>query len=179
MDGYGNNWGQVLQEIHMTNGWGQVAPVMQFLGWVIGCAVLLLIFFVLTQVFWGVAAYRDAVGKGSTLAVMWGVLVGFLGIIPGIIYLCLRNGPTGKERRCPQCGMSYKAEMPYCPGCRATNPVTPEQYYAQQSAPSRGKGFFIAGCVFFGLTIVMVLVLVFGMLPKIFELAQVYNGYWY
>jgi len=62
-----------------------------------------------------VAVYNDAKAGWDGSAVMWGLLVGFLGLIPLIIYLAMRSGR--RSRRCPQCGMFSNVAYPYCPYC--------------------------------------------------------------
>ena len=56
----------------------------------------------------GLAVYNDAKSKMSLNAVMWAMLVGILGWIPGIVYLCVRNKPLERIYACYSCGsVSY------------------------------------------------------------------------
>lgn len=73
------------------------------------------------RVLLGLAAYNDARSKSNPDAVMWGLLVGFLGLIPGIIYLCIRN-TVRNYTICPNCGCSHLASDFNCPRCSAPNP---------------------------------------------------------
>lgn len=82
----------------------------------------------------GLAAYNDACSKGNPDAVMWGLLIGFLGLIPGIIYLCVRN--SGRQyTMCSNCGLRHFAMDPNCPRCGAPNVVPPyaNPYVFQQA----------------------------------------------
>ncbi|HHV32259.1 MAG: zinc ribbon domain-containing protein [Ruminococcaceae bacterium] len=72
------------------------------------------------------AVYNDARSKSNRDALMWALLVGFLGLIPGIIYLCVRNNVQNYVI-CPQCGCSHLIQDLTCPRCGASNP------YFQQS----------------------------------------------
>ena len=56
------------------------------------------------SVLFGCAVYNDAKSKWNDNATMWGVLVGILGLIPGIIYLCVRNEPLKRIYVCHNCG---------------------------------------------------------------------------
>ena len=52
----------------------------------------------------GLAVYNVAKSKMSLNAVMWAMLVGILGWIPGIVYLCVRNKPLERIYACYSCG---------------------------------------------------------------------------
>ena len=56
----------------------------------------------------GLAVYNDAKSKMSLNAVMWAMLVGILGWIPGIVYLCVRNKPLERIYACYSCEMCIR-----------------------------------------------------------------------
>lgn len=102
------------------------------------------------QICLGVAAYSDAKSKMNTNAVMWGVLVGVLGVIPGIIYLCLRNNPTLPTVSCQKCGLPYAVTLPSCPRCGLQNAYAGSAYHPD--APKQAKRaktlLIVAICLF-------------------------------
>lgn len=107
------------------------------------------------RVLFGLAAYNDARAKLNPDAVMWGLLIGFLGLIPGIIYLCIRNSARGYTT-CVTCGCAHLAADANCPKCGAQNPVY-QQYvnpFAAQQA-HRAKVMFVVALVFVGLGILV------------------------
>ena len=66
------------------------------------------------------AAYYDARSKCNKDAVMWALLIGFLGLIPEIIYLCVRN--SGRNFViCTNCGLNHSAYDTNCRRCGAPN----------------------------------------------------------
>lgn len=82
----------------------------------------------------GLAVYNDAKSKMSLNAVMWAMLVGILGWIPGVVYLCVRNKPLERIYACYSCGAGL-----YYP--------TEETARLQKKA----KAFLIIGLVLWGL----------------------------
>ncbi len=91
----------------------------------VGIGVLFLIMIVsllalAARVLFALAAYNDACAKANPDALMWGLLIGFLGLIPGIIYLCIRNS-SRNDIVCPNCGFSHYFYDAVCPRCGAPN----------------------------------------------------------
>lgn len=99
------------------------------------------------------AAYNDACAKDNSDAIMWGLLIGFLGLIPGIIYLCVRN--SGRNfALCQNCGCSHYAGDQNCPNCGAPNP-TPQ--FVNPHAPQqahRAKVLMTIGLVLLGVGLI-------------------------
>ena len=67
----------------------------------------------------GLAVYNDAKSKMSLNAVMWAMLVGILGWIPGIVYLCVRNKPLERIYACYSCGWGNPLSARQCRRCGA------------------------------------------------------------
>ena len=65
------------------------------------------------------AVYNDAKSKMSLNAVMWAMLVGILGWIPGIVYLCVRNKPLERIYACYSCGWGNPLSARQCRRCGA------------------------------------------------------------
>lgn len=106
----------------------------------------------------GLAAYNDARSKSNSDAAMWGLLIGFLGLIPGIIYLCIRNSARGYTV-CTNCGFGHPATESNCPKCGAPN-LAVSQYsnpFAAQQA-HRAKVLFTVALVLVGLTVLLSIV---------------------
>jgi hypothetical protein len=115
------------------------------------------------RVLFAVAAYNDASSKSNPDAIMWALLIGFLGLIPGIIYLCVRNSGQGYAICC-NCGCTYHMNDMNCPRCGAPNPM-PAQYgnpFAAQQQ-HRAKALLIAALVLIGVGIVSVIVINIGL----------------
>ena len=62
--------------------------------------------------------------KMNRNSVVWAVLCGLLGIIPMIIYLCVRNNPSMVPIYCSQCGRAHVISEPCCPFCHQENPYS-------------------------------------------------------
>lgn len=130
---------------------------------------------IVQQVMFGLAAYNDAKAKGNGEPLMWGLLIGFLGLIPGIVYLCLRNSAANKMIYCQKCGFVHPISLPYCPQCGVSNPysmpfnnpMTPE--YARKAK----RDLIIAIVLFAALCVLSVVffVMMFSMMWEI--------GYYY
>ncbi|NLJ31248.1 MAG: hypothetical protein GX424_06600 [Clostridiales bacterium] len=140
---------------YSNNGWNGSESVFfthiaGFL-WIIGLMILLLF---AERVLIALAAYFDANSKGNRDALMWALLIGFLGPIPAIIYLFVRN--SGKTYVvCPNCGLSHWIHDPNCPRCGAPNTAQtmPANPYQEQQAHRAGM-FLIFGVILFVLAIV-------------------------
>lgn len=136
---------------------------------IIFLACLLSIIGIAERVLLGLAAYNDARAKSNTDAVMWGLLVGFLGLIPGIIYLCIRNSAR-RYTVCQNCSFAHDATDPNCPKCGAPNPVS-EQYmnpFAAQQA-HRAKVQFTVALVLIGVGVLAAIVIGISFAAAVFS----------
>lgn len=79
--------------------------------------ILLFAMLISVRVLFAAAAYNDAKSKLNQNAMMWGLLIGFIGLIPGIIYLCVRNNSESKFILCRKCGFTYLRSSMNCPKC--------------------------------------------------------------
>ena len=101
----------------------EVAAMNAMMGFIV-MIVFVCLAGVAAQVLLGLATYNDAKARGNNDPVMWGLLVGILGWIPGIVYLCLRNNNANRLMTCPQCGFVHRVAEPFCPQCRVQNPYS-------------------------------------------------------
>lgn len=92
----------------------EVAAMNAMMGFIV-MIVFVCLAGVAAQVLLGLATYNDAKARGNNDPVMWGLLVGFLGWIPGIVYLCLRNNNANRLMTCPQCGFVHRVAEPVLP----------------------------------------------------------------
>lgn len=141
------------------NGWSNTS-VHGFVGGIVGWSLLLAAVVALawlaSRILFAMAAYNDAMAKSNPDAMMWGLLIGFLGLIPGIIYLCVRNSQQ-RTVCCPKCGFWHTPFEPVCPRCGEPNPAAqqrPVNPYMQVYA-SKAKKELIAAIVCFGAIIVI------------------------
>lgn len=96
----------------------------------------------------GLAVYNDAKSKMSLNAVMWAMLVGILGWIPGIVYLCVRNKPLERIYACYSCGWGNPLSARQCRRCGAGLYYPTEETARLQK---KAKAFLIIGLVLWGL----------------------------
>ena len=99
----------------------------------------------------GLAVYNDAKSKMSLNAVMWAMLVGILGWIPGIVYLCVRNKPLERIYACYSCGWGNPLSARQCRRCGAGLYYPTEETARLQK---KAKAFLIIGLVLWGLAAV-------------------------
>lgn len=127
-------------------------------GWVMTLVAVTSLLFLAERILFGMTAYYDAVSKGSGEATMWGLLIGFFGPIPGIIYLCVRNSPQ-RRACCPKCGFWHSVYEPACPRCGEPNPMTPPPINPyQQLAAERARKLLIAAIICIGVGIIIAIV---------------------
>ena len=81
-------------------------------------------------------------------AVMWAMLVGILGWIPGIVYLCVRNKPLERIYACYSCGWGNPLSARQCRRCGAGLYYPTEETARLQK---KAKAFLIIGLVLWGL----------------------------
>lgn len=153
-------------------------PVGEWVALTFGLMFLYFACIVVGQVLLGLATYNDAKARRNDSPAMWGLLVGFLGLIPGIIYLCLRNEGSRRMIPCVKCGWYIQMNMPGCPRCGAPNP-----YAAPMDSPelialkSKAKKQLIAAIIVLVSGILLMFIGVFGMMSGIFWSASVTHGY--
>ncbi len=99
------------------------------------------------QTFLGLAVYHDAKARNIDMAVMWGVLTGFFGLIPAIIYLVIRSRNKSSVK-CPRCFAQVFHGMPACPVCQLPVDMIPSMNPAQIMKHRKlAKGFLISAIV--------------------------------
>lgn len=137
-----------------------------------------------SRILFACAAYQDAKANGNRDATMWGVLIGILGLIPGIVYLCIRKKQNSApiQQICVACRAPLVQGTSVCPYCGAAQPnVTPwmfgvlspeEQEYRARLA----KRLLIAACICLAVGVLLIIVSVesfVGLLASNFP-----NGYY-
>ncbi len=131
-------------------------------------------------VFWGLAAYDDAKAKNNNDALMWGLLVGFLGWIPGIIYLCLRNKGINKMIYCPNCQFIHRIVEPNCPNCGIQNQFAMPYLTPMNAEYARkAKRNLIIGIVLCALCVIAVIALVIYFVFFAVQIAEYSGSYSY
>ena len=122
-----------------------------FAAWVLVAVFVFLLVFLAVRVLLAMAAYHDAQAKGSPEALMWALLIGFLGLIPGIIYLCVRNSVRPMVC-CPGCGLWRRPEEAFCPRCGRPSGIAQQQANPYSAVlEERAKKELIAAAVCFGI----------------------------
>ena len=117
----------------------------------------------------GCAVYNDAKSKWNDNATMWGVLVGILGLIPGIIYLCVRNEPLKRIYVCHNCGWGNPLSARQCGHCGAGLYYPTEETLQRQK---KAKTLLIWGIVMWVVMIlafISIFIVMFTMIPAIAE----------
>lgn len=130
----------------------------------VGVGVLFLIMIVsllalAARVLFALAAYNDACAKANPDALMWGLLTGFLGLIPGIIYLCIRNS-SRNDIVCPSCGFRHYFYDAVCPRCGAPNQPQQNRNPLAGEQARRAKLFLTIAAALTGVVILAVIVCV-------------------
>lgn len=127
-----------------------------------GCIVFLFVIFFAERVLFGLAAYHDARSKENPDALIWGLVVGFIGVIPGIVYLCVRN-TSRRLTACKNCGFLHDAADLCCPRCGACTEGMQNQAedpYAPVMA-HQAKREFIAAAILVGVVAFILISLLF------------------
>ena len=96
-----------------------------------GIAAFVLALQLAMMVMLGLAVFYDAKAHAGQQAVFWGILVGFFGLIPGIIYLCMRKKEVRSSIACTRCRQVYNITVPYCPVCGLHNRRSEPFWYPQ------------------------------------------------
>jgi hypothetical protein len=114
------------------------------------------LFFLAGRIFLALAAYNDARSKSNRDALMWALLIGLIGLIPGIVYLCIRNS-VHNYAVCRNCGCSHLAAEPNCPQCGAPNPYAPQYVNPMAEQQARQARIYLAvGLVLLALGLILV-----------------------
>ncbi len=113
------------------------------------------------HVLFAVAAYNDARSKMNQNALMWALLIGFLGAIPGIIYLCIRNNPVREFVTCMKCGATYHGAYMNCPRCGEPNSFNAQYLnpFAEEQR-HRARVLCIVAAVLIGLAVLFGIIMV-------------------
>lgn len=77
----------------------EAAAINALMGFIV-VIILVSLLGIAAQVLLGLATYNDAKARGNSDPAMWGLLVGILGWIPGIVYLCVRNHRANRLMAC-------------------------------------------------------------------------------
>ncbi len=98
------------------------------------------------RVLFAVGVYKDAQGNYNNNAMMWALLIGFLGLIPAIIYFCVRK-PAMPPLQCPHCRGQLQGAFPTCPYCKGTIDLTipPQENPSFIELRAKGKKLMIWG----------------------------------
>ena len=145
-------------------GTGDISVIGYFIAYLIGIVLCVLVT-ITARVLLAFAAYYDARACGNRNALMWALLVGFLGLIPGIVYLCLRDSERKRMIVCQNCGAAHPIGIPNCPQCGIYNPYSGPFCNAETPVlAAKAKKLLIAGCVLFGVAILLVIVSVIVLL---------------
>ena len=135
------------------------------------------------QVLLALATWNDARAHNNRYALVWALLVGFVGWIPGIIYLCLRQKMAGSvfpQLFCPRCRAQIALGQNYCMYCGTPAPAyypenvgkfcTPEESARRMA---KAKWMMILGLVFFGLSILITIATVVMMVIEGISYAEI------
>ena len=135
--------------------------VIEFAIPIIVLSIFVAIAGLLAQIFLALSVYNDAKAKGCASPSMWGVLTGFFGWIPAIIYLCVRNGAGQRMLPCPSCSAPILANMAHCPGCGNENPFC-RQFYGEavEAAQKRAKGYLVGAICAYAAGILLVIAII-------------------
>ena len=151
--------------------------------------VLIFLFSIAAQVLLACAAYQDAKSLNNKDATMWAVLIGLLGLIPGIIYLCIRknnsNSVSSVQQICIGCRSPIAAGTNICPYCGAQQPPMNPYLAAGLRSPeecalchARAKKLLIAGIICFALSIISIIVMVVAIIGAAAgNMTEYYNYY--
>lgn len=128
---------------------------------IVALYLLVIVASIAAHVLFAVAAYNDARSKMNQNALMWGLLIGFLGAIPGIIYLCVRNNPLREFVTCMKCGATYHGAYTNCPRCGEPNSFNIQYLnpFAEQQK-HRAKVLCITAAVLIGLAVLSGVIMV-------------------
>lgn len=127
--------------------------------WIVVGVLLSCILAFAQRILFALAVYYDARANGNPSSAAWALLVGFLGLIPGVIYLCVRRNPGGRLIYCGKCGAVHPISLPNCPQCGVRNDYSlPFCDPALPAYAGTARGFLIAAlAVFAGMVVLFIL----------------------
>lgn len=130
---------------------------------------------IVAQLFLAMAVYQDARSHYNSNALMWALLIGFLGLIPGIVYLCIRKKIGNTPVVCPHCGLCYAPFSGACPRCSAPNPtIFMDAYSDLMAAHKKAKTYLTVAIVLWGSFILLTIILVVALVATAVGSAAVY-----
>lgn len=123
-------------------------------------APVLSLLYIAARALLGFATFNDARSKSNPDAVMWGVLTGVFGLIPGIIYLCLRSSNSNYVI-CQKCGCRHFFADANCPQCGT--PSQPQQNLNPLAAQQahKAKVQLTISIILFGIAIIAMIIGIF------------------
>ena len=130
-------------------------------------APILSLLYIAARVLLGFATFNDARSKSNPDAVMWGVLTGVFGLIPGIIYLCLRSSNRNYVI-CQNCGCRHYFADLNCPQCGT--PSQPQQNLNPLAAEQahKAKVQLTISIVLYGIAIIAMIIGIFAVIASAF-----------
>lgn len=125
------------------------------------------------QILLAFAVYNDAQAKGNTEPVMWAVLTGIFGLIPGIIYLCVRNTNRNRLIICQNCGFTHRISDFNCPQCGIANPFS-QPFNTPLSAiqQKRANKLLIAAIIVFAVSVIICIISIVWFATSVINVAD-------
>ena len=127
--------------------------------WLIVVIILMVIAAIVGQILLGLAVYHNAKSRSNPNPGMWGLLSGFFGWIPALIYFVTRDSTRNRLIVCPQCKAPHPVSYPNCPQCGVQNGYA-QQFvnpYTEQEA-KLSKKLLIAAIVVVGASIIALII---------------------
>lgn len=142
----------------------------------LGLFIMYLLFILGGQLLVGLAVYHDAKARHVDMATIWGVLTGFFGWLPAVIYLAIRPGTAvPQSEKCPRCSARIFEGMPACPACGLPSSMVPALDPAQIARHHKlAKRCLIFGVIMIVLCILSAAALTFVPALAISDYPQVY-----
>ncbi len=133
---------------------------------------------VVGQILLALAVYHNAKSRCNPNPAMWGLLTGFLGWIPAVIYYVTRDSARNRLIICPQCQATHPICFAHCPQCGAQNSYAQPflNPYTEQEA-KQSKKLLIAAIVLLGASVIAFFIAFICMVAVIPP--QYYSYYYY
>ena len=127
--------------------------------WFVVLIILCVLAAVAGQIFLALAVYQNAKSRGNANPGMWGVLTGFFGWIPAVIYLATRDSARNRPIVCSGCGTYFPVSWNECPKCHAQN-VYAQQFNNPMMEQNRSlsKKFLITAIVLEGAAVLAIII---------------------
>lgn len=125
--------------------------------------LLLTLFYLAEHILFALAAYHDAQAMGNPDALVWALAIGFLGLVPRVIYLCVRS--SGRRAvRCANCGYPHDVSDFCCPKCGERNPAAGRTNPYELELESKARKEMIGGIAVIaaGILLAILFVLLFS-----------------